>query len=57
MPRSSTRPSAWFDCEVRQSVDVGDTTLFVGEIVACGFQRPEDTPVLRMEDTRMNYGG
>ncbi|HVN51151.1 MAG TPA: flavin reductase family protein [Acidimicrobiales bacterium] len=48
---------AWFDCEVREHVEVGDTTLFVGEIVACGFQRPEDTPVLRMEDTRMNYGG
>jgi flavin reductase (DIM6/NTAB) family NADH-FMN oxidoreductase RutF len=48
---------AWFDCEVRQAVDLGDTTLFVGEVVACGFQRAEDTPVLRMEDTRMNYGG
>jgi flavin reductase (DIM6/NTAB) family NADH-FMN oxidoreductase RutF len=48
---------AWFDCQLRQSVEVGDTTLFIGEIVACGFQRPEDTPVLRMEDTRMNYGG
>jgi flavin reductase (DIM6/NTAB) family NADH-FMN oxidoreductase RutF len=48
---------AWFACEVRQSVDVGDTTLFVGEVVDCGFQRDEDTPVLRMEDTRMNYGG
>jgi flavin reductase (DIM6/NTAB) family NADH-FMN oxidoreductase RutF len=48
---------AWFDCELRQAVEVGDTTFFIGEIVACGFQRPEDTPVLRMEDTRMNYGG
>ncbi len=48
---------AWFDCELRQSVEVGDTTFFIGEIVACGFQKPEDTEVLRMEDTRMNYGG
>jgi flavin reductase (DIM6/NTAB) family NADH-FMN oxidoreductase RutF len=48
---------ARFDCEVRQAVDLGDTTFFVGEIVACGFQKEEDTPVLRMEDTRMNYGG
>jgi len=48
---------AWFDCEVRQAVEVGGTTLFIGEIVACGFQKAEDTPVLRMEDTRMNYGG
>jgi hypothetical protein len=25
--------------------------------VGCGFQQAEDTPVLRMEDTRMSYGG
>jgi flavin reductase (DIM6/NTAB) family NADH-FMN oxidoreductase RutF len=48
---------AWVDCRVRQAVDVGDHTLFVGEVIAAGFQKPEDTPVLRMEDTRMNYGG
>ncbi|MGQ0803837.1 MAG: flavin reductase family protein [Actinomycetota bacterium] len=48
---------AYLDCEVRQSVDTGSHTLFIGEIVDCGFQSDEDTPVLRMEDTRMNYGG
>ena len=48
---------AYLDCEVRQDVDCGDHTLFIGEIVDAGFQKPEDTPVLRMEDTRMNYGG
>lgn len=48
---------AWLDCALRQEVDVGDHTLFVGEVVAAGFQKEEDTPVLRMEDTRMNYGG
>lgn len=48
---------AWLDCTVRQAVDVGDHTLFIGEIVDSGFQKPEDTPVLRMEDTRMVYGG
>jgi len=48
---------AWFDCALRQSVEVGDATFFIGEILACGFQLAEDTPVLRMEDTRMNYGG
>jgi flavin reductase (DIM6/NTAB) family NADH-FMN oxidoreductase RutF len=48
---------AWIDCELRQEVDLGGHTLFIGEVVACGFQRDEDTPVLRMEDTRMNYGG
>jgi flavin reductase (DIM6/NTAB) family NADH-FMN oxidoreductase RutF len=48
---------AYLDCEVRESVTVGEHTLFLGEIVDAGFQKPEDTPVLRMEDTRMNYGG
>jgi len=48
---------AYVECEVRQSVDVGGHTLFIGEIVAAGFQKDEATPVLRMEDTRMNYGG
>lgn len=48
---------AWLECELRQDVPTGDHTLFVGEVVGCGFQQPEDTTVLRMEDTRMNYGG
>jgi flavin reductase (DIM6/NTAB) family NADH-FMN oxidoreductase RutF len=48
---------AWLECQVRQEVACGQYTLFIGEVVNSGFQRPEDTPVLRMEDTRMNYGG
>jgi flavin reductase (DIM6/NTAB) family NADH-FMN oxidoreductase RutF len=48
---------AYLDCEVRQSVDTGSHTLFIGEIVDSAFQKDEDTAVLRMEDTRMNYGG
>ena len=48
---------AYLDCEVRQAVPCGLHTLFVGEVVDAGFQKAEDTPVLRMEDTRMNYGG
>ena len=48
---------AWLECQVRNEVACGNHTLFLGEVVNCGFQRPEDTPVLRMEDTRMNYGG
>jgi flavin reductase (DIM6/NTAB) family NADH-FMN oxidoreductase RutF len=48
---------AWVDCRVHTSVDLGDHTLFVGQVVDAGFAKPEDTPVLRMEDTRMNYGG
>jgi len=48
---------AWVECRVRQSVDVGSHTLFLGEVADAGFQKAEDTAVLRMEDTRMNYGG
>ena len=48
---------AFVECEVRHSLPFGHHTFFVGEVVDCGFQRDEDTEVLRMEDTRMNYGG
>jgi flavin reductase (DIM6/NTAB) family NADH-FMN oxidoreductase RutF len=48
---------AHLDCEVRQTVDCGGHDLFIGEVVDAAFSRPEDTAVLRMEDTRMNYGG
>ena len=54
---------AWLDCAVRQRVELGSHSLFVGEVVDCGFG-PSGAPaqgarleVLRMEDTRMNYGG
>src|SRR5579875_2530804 len=46
---------AWLDCRVRQAVDCGSHTLFVGEVVDCG--GPGSDEILRMEDTRMNYGG
>jgi flavin reductase (DIM6/NTAB) family NADH-FMN oxidoreductase RutF len=45
------------DCEVRQAVAVGHHTLFIGEVSDAGFLKEEGTDVLRMEDTRMNYGG
>ena len=48
---------AYVECEVRQAVEIGDHTLFLGEVVNAGFLKDEETPVLRMEDTRMNYGG
>jgi flavin reductase (DIM6/NTAB) family NADH-FMN oxidoreductase RutF len=48
---------AFVDCEVRQTVDCGGHDLFLGEVVDAGFTKAEDTPVLRMEDTRMSYGG
>ena len=48
---------AYLDCEVRQAVEVGGHTFFIGEVVDAAFQADEETEVLRMEDTRMNYGG
>lgn len=49
---------AWLDCEVRHQVEAGSHTLFVGEVVDAGaLPGSEDEPVLRMEDTRMSYGG
>ena len=48
---------AFVDCKVRQAVDLGGHTFFIGEVVDVGFQAAEDTEVLRMEDTRMNYCG
>jgi flavin reductase (DIM6/NTAB) family NADH-FMN oxidoreductase RutF len=49
---------AWLDCELRQSLDAGSHTVFVGEVVDAGFaEGAEDKLVLRMEDTRMSYGG
>jgi flavin reductase (DIM6/NTAB) family NADH-FMN oxidoreductase RutF len=48
---------AYLDCEVREHLSVGDHILFIGEVVEAGFQEAEDNLALRMEDTRMNYGG
>jgi flavin reductase (DIM6/NTAB) family NADH-FMN oxidoreductase RutF len=48
---------AFVECAVRDTVDVGTSTLFIGHVLNAGFQHAEDTEVLRMEDTRMNYGG
>jgi flavin reductase (DIM6/NTAB) family NADH-FMN oxidoreductase RutF len=48
---------AYLECEVRQEVDLGGHTLFVGEIVDSRFQQDEAAEILRMEDTRMSYGG
>jgi len=47
----------YVDCEVRHTLDLGSHTLFVGEVVDAGFQGDEETAILRMEDTRMNYAG
>jgi flavin reductase (DIM6/NTAB) family NADH-FMN oxidoreductase RutF len=50
---------AWIDCEVRQSIDLGTHTLFVGEIVDAGLdsEEEEDRRAAAISDTRMKYGG
>jgi flavin reductase (DIM6/NTAB) family NADH-FMN oxidoreductase RutF len=50
---------AWIDCGVRHEVALGSHVLFVGEVLDVGGRTDEadNRPVLRMEDTRMNYGG
>jgi len=57
--------TAWLDCEVRHSLPLGSHTWFVGEVVDAGAGSTRDDPGvlggsypwLRMEDTRMHYGG
>lgn len=49
--------AAWLDCEVRNALDLGSHTLFTGEVVNCGGDVDDGTEILRMEDTRMSYGG
>jgi flavin reductase (DIM6/NTAB) family NADH-FMN oxidoreductase RutF len=49
---------AFLDCRVWRSVECGTHTLFIGEVVDCGFQGAgEEALIARMEDTRMKYGG
>lgn len=48
---------AWLDCRVRHTLPLGSHTLFVGEIVDCGGPGGAERALLRMEDTRMSYGG
>ena len=48
---------AFLDCAVRDRLEAGHHTFFAGEVLDCGFLADEETPILRMEDTRMNYGG
>lgn len=47
---------AWMECEVRQSLDLGTHTLFIGELVAAAINDDDKRPA-SMSDTRMKYGG
>ncbi|MCL2395424.1 MAG: flavin reductase family protein, partial [Acidimicrobiaceae bacterium] len=56
---------AWIDCEVTARQPCGSHTLFIGQVVDAGLndgpgrdeEADEDNGILRMEDTRMSYGG
>ncbi len=47
---------AWMDCVVRESIDCGTHTLFLGELTACQIV-DDDARAASMADTRMKYGG
>jgi flavin reductase (DIM6/NTAB) family NADH-FMN oxidoreductase RutF len=47
---------AWLDCQLRQAIDFGTHTLFVGEVTAAAVN-DEDARAAAMSDTRMKYGG
>jgi flavin reductase (DIM6/NTAB) family NADH-FMN oxidoreductase RutF len=47
---------AWLDCELRQAIDFGTHTLFVGEVTAAAVNE-DDVRAAAMSDTRMKYGG
>jgi flavin reductase (DIM6/NTAB) family NADH-FMN oxidoreductase RutF len=47
---------AWLDCEVRQAIDLGTHTLFIGELVDAAINDDDKRPA-SMDDTRMKYGG
>jgi flavin reductase (DIM6/NTAB) family NADH-FMN oxidoreductase RutF len=51
------RAVAWLDCALGYRLEAGSHELFVGEVVGVGGPPGEIPPVLRMEDTRMSYGG
>ena len=53
-----TEAAAFIECTVWREVPCGTHDLFLGEVVDAGFgDGGEDTPVARIEDTRMKYGG
>jgi len=47
---------AYLECEVREALDVGTHTVFLGEVVAAGIT-DDEAEVASMSHTRMKYGG
>ena len=51
-----TAAAAYLLCRVTKRDELGSHTLCIGEVVDV-FGEPSEVEVLRMEDTRMHYGG
>jgi flavin reductase (DIM6/NTAB) family NADH-FMN oxidoreductase RutF len=48
----------FLDCRLERAIPLGSHTLFIGEVSDAAFiGYREQSDVLRVEDTRMNYGG
>ena len=47
--------AAWFECRVREILDIGDHSIVVGEVVEAGVESDEEP--LRLSDTPWHYGG
>jgi len=47
---------AWMGCDVRNTLDLGSRTFFIGELVDADINDDESRPA-SMADTRMKYGG
>jgi flavin reductase (DIM6/NTAB) family NADH-FMN oxidoreductase RutF len=48
----------YLDCQLERSIELGSHTLFVGEVVNAHLREDAtNAQILRVEDTRMNYGG
>jgi flavin reductase (DIM6/NTAB) family NADH-FMN oxidoreductase RutF len=47
---------AWMECSVRDAIDCGTHTFFIGQLAAAGVNDDEARPA-SMADTRMKYGG
>lgn len=46
----------WFECRLTDTIERGDHTIFVGEVVDAGVRDEEATPLF-LRDTGMFYGG
>ena len=46
----------WFECRVTDTVERGDHTVFVAEVVEAGVRDGDVTPLV-LRETGMNYGG